>query len=486
MLELEQIRLQTNFDQLSRNIVTTLRDSIENNLEVLNEFGGFYAASKKIERPEFKKFADYIFERRKDIYMLAWSPRTKQSAIDSLKQTVAAEGLSDFSIKQYDHRGMIVPATEREEYYPIYFVEPFDQNKSILGLDEAFYPVTQSAIIKSLQTGSPASTIIMALPQFENEPAASRYGFQVFSPIFTATDKQGSELKDLGGFIVIAFHVIRMLESVLKNVDTPELEMRIFAQGVRDKEKLIYTYNPKSVEELKSSLKFTTEINVAGQPWKVICSSTSVFKKNHYRWEAPAVFAVGILLGFLLAIYIFSFERNRIREIMVALSLTDELTKLYNRRGFWLLADEQMRIAIRYKRGFWLLVMDMDYLKKINDTLGHPEGDRLIVRAANLFQNTFRKSDLVARIGGDEFAAIAIETNPSSLASLTDHLETQLKKNNTSKESAYDLSISTGAAYFDPENPRSFEDLMADADKALYAQKKIHRAQENQNTNFPS
>ena len=185
--------------------------------------------------------------------------------------------------------------------------------------------------------------------------------------------------------------------------------------------------------------------------------------KDNYRWEAPVVFFVGILLGFLLAIYVFSFERSRIQEIMVALSLTDELTKLYNRRGFWLLADEQVKLALRSKRGFWLLVMDLDQLKKVNDTYGHPEGDNAIRRAAQLIQSAFRKSDIVSRVGGDEFAVVALETIPLSLAPLLDHLQVQLKKNNALKGYFYKLSLSVGASYFDPINPCSLEELMAQA-----------------------
>jgi|GEM_PF-2101575 len=489
MLELEHLRLQSEFDRTARNIVTTLRDSLENNLAVLDEFGGFYSASQKIDRTEFKDFTDYILKRRKDIYMFAWSPRTPIQEIESMRKETAAHGIPDFSVKQYDHRGLIFPAQERDEYYPVFYVEPFQINKNILGLDQASYSVTQVAIKKSIQTGRPASTIIMSLPQFEHEPPASRHGFQVFSPIYknhSSTDTIEERKQNLAGFIVVAFHVRRMLESVMKNLTTTDLEIRIFARGIRAKEKLIYTYNAQSAEAFKERWKFTSEINVAGQPWTVVCTSSDVFKKNHYRWEAPAVFGVGILLGFLLAFYIFSFERNRIREIMIALSLTDELTDLYNRRGFWLLADEQMRIALRYKRGFWLLVMDLDHLKKVNDTLGHPEGDRVLVRAANLFRETFRKSDIISRIGGDEFAVIALETTSVALPSLLDHVQSQLQKNNALKENAYDLSISTGGAYFDPENPSSFEDLMAAADKELYAHKKSHRDQKDLNSNSSS
>lgn len=482
MLELEHVRLQHDFEQHSKNIVLALKDSIKNNLEILNEFGGFYSASENVTRNEFGLFSSYVFYKRSDIYMLAWCPRTPQSNLETLRNHAELEGVPNFTISQYDHRGLIVPAQTRDEYYPVFYVEPMQQNESILGLDQSSYALTQSAMLKAVQVNRPQSTIVMSLPQFENEPAASRNGIQVFAPIYqnglpneTLEDRE----KNLAGFVVVALHIRRMLESVLKNINTPDLEMRIYAQGIRDKEKLIYTYNPQSAEKLISGWQTVSEVSVGGQTWKVICTSTDVFKKNNYRWEAPAVFVVGILLGFLLAIYIFSFERNRIREIMVALSLTDELTKLYNRRGFWLLSDEQVRLSLRNKKGFWLLVMDLDHLKKINDTLGHPEGDKAILRTAQLLQGTFRKSDIVARIGGDEFAVVVLEANPQALPGIMEHFQTQLKKNNNSPDFFYELAISVGAAYFDPSNPCTFEDLIADADKKLYAHKKTSHEKSN-------
>ena len=488
MRELENLRLQNDFEQISKNIVTRLKDSLESNLSVLDDVGGFYSASEFVARGEFKQFTKYIFLRRNDIYMLSWSPRMRLDEIETLRQSAATDGLPAFSVTQYDHRGLIVPALKRDEYYPIFYVEPFDQNKDILGLDQASYSITQTAINKALQTGRPASTIVMSLPQFEKEPPASRNGIQVFAPIYknhASLETPEDRKKNLDGFVVVAFHIRRMLESVFKNMNSTDLEMRIFAQGIRDKEKLIYTYNPQSIEKLKHSWKTKSEVNVAGHIWTIICSSTPSFRKSNYRWEAPVVFIVGILLGFLLAIYIFSFERSRIQKIMVALSLTDELTKLYNRRGLWLLADEQVRLSLRSKRGFWLLVMDLDHLKKINDTYGHPEGDAALQRTARLLQSTFRKSDIISRIGGDEFAVVAIETIPLSLAPLLEHIQAQLKTENASKEFFYKLDISIGAAYFDPNNPCTFEDLMAKADRELYAQKKLRQAQSSSNTSLP-
>ncbi len=106
----------------------------------------------------------------------------------------------------------------------------------------------------------------------------------------------------------------------------------------------------------------------------------------------------------------YSIERHRMAEELRNLSLTDELTGLHNRRGFITLSQQQIRQAKRTKKEMLLLFVDLDGLKKINDGFGHSEGDRALFAVAALLRETFRDSDIVARIGGDEFAVLAMET----------------------------------------------------------------------------
>ena len=96
-------------------------------------------------------------------------------------------------------------------------------------------------------------------------------------------------------------------------------------------------------------------------------------------------------------------ERLRAEAEVRQLSMTDELTGVYNRRGFFLLANQQLKIAKRTQMSCCLLFADLDGLKKINDSLGHEIGDRILAEAAYILKQTFRDSDIVARLGGDEF-----------------------------------------------------------------------------------
>jgi len=154
-----------------------------------------------------------------------------------------------------------------------------------------------------------------------------------------------------------------------------------------------------------------------------------------------------------------------------SLALTDELTNLYNRRGFMALAERQLKIGRRSGRGMLLFVMDVDRLKQINDSFGHIEGDRALKRTADALRETFRDSDVVARLGGDEFAVLAIEASGHSEATIKTRLFECLKSI-SARHSRYEISLSLGVARFDPRNCASIGELMAKADEAMYEQKR--------------
>jgi diguanylate cyclase (GGDEF)-like protein/PAS domain S-box-containing protein len=164
-------------------------------------------------------------------------------------------------------------------------------------------------------------------------------------------------------------------------------------------------------------------------------------------------------------------ERKRMEEELKALSLNDGLTGLYNRRGFITLAEQQLKFAYRMKRGIVLLFADLDGLKLINDNFGHREGDRALIDTAYLLKNTFRGSDITARIGGDEFVVLALDTNEAYCEVLISRLKKNISIHNTKEDRPYKLMLSVGTAHYDPENPCTIEQLLEYADKLMYEEK---------------
>lgn len=153
------------------------------------------------------------------------------------------------------------------------------------------------------------------------------------------------------------------------------------------------------------------------------------------------------------------------------LALVDELTGLNNRRGFMTLAEQQLKIADRNDTRLALIYFDLDNFKTINDTLGHAEGDKVLVLASNLLKDTFRQSDIIGRLGGDEFVALITDHHDSTESSLRERLEENFKKFNSQSELNYDLSTSVGIAIRTPEIPLSLAELLEQSDKSMFEDK---------------
>ena len=166
-------------------------------------------------------------------------------------------------------------------------------------------------------------------------------------------------------------------------------------------------------------------------------------------------------------------ERDRAEEMLRLLSLTDELTGLYNRRGFSTLSEQQFRIASRDRKSLLLVSADFDGLKDINDTFGHTEGDLALIETATILKECVRKSDIVARIGGDEFVLLLTAGNEGfDTPKLVDRLQKLIEKHNRKSIHRWKIFISIGFARRSPDSGQSLDDLIVQADKMMYEQKK--------------
>ena len=172
----------------------------------------------------------------------------------------------------------------------------------------------------------------------------------------------------------------------------------------------------------------------------------------------------------------YAMERHRMQESLRGLALIDELTGLYNRRGFLNLAAHHMKLARRTQRGSVLACADLDGLKQINDTFGHREGDQALIGTAGILRKMFRTSDILARIGGDEFTILAIQASEDSTGVLMTRLDDHLTRHNAQASCRYPLSFSLGMVYIDHDSSLSIEECMIKADAALYEQKRGRKA----------
>lgn len=179
------------------------------------------------------------------------------------------------------------------------------------------------------------------------------------------------------------------------------------------------------------------------------------------------------LNGFLLSRAMrYAIGRQKHMEQLRAFSVIDELTGLYNRRGFLTLAEQQIKLAKRIGQSLLLVFADVDRLKAINDKLGHHRGDLALMETAHVLREAFREADVLGRLSGDEFVGLMNCGGNVDEKSLTQRFQGTLAEHNAYRKRSFKLSISIGFALYDHHSPCSVENLLLNADKAMYAHKK--------------
>ncbi|NCC66013.1 MAG: diguanylate cyclase [Spirochaetia bacterium] len=152
-------------------------------------------------------------------------------------------------------------------------------------------------------------------------------------------------------------------------------------------------------------------------------------------------------------------------------ALTDELTDLYNRRGFKMMAEQELNHSHRLKHEVVLLSIDIDAFKAINDTYGHDEGDRVLKVVAQTMKRCFRNSDILCRWGGDEFLVLALDAPSGSVDIMTERFKAMLKQTSLNRELPYTLSVTIGFAYQGEKYKATLSELIQRADFEMYANK---------------
>lgn len=176
-------------------------------------------------------------------------------------------------------------------------------------------------------------------------------------------------------------------------------------------------------------------------------------------------------------IYFVIEHRKKIEQKLLALSLTDELTGLNNRRGFFMLAEHQMKIAHRSRIGMFLLYADIDHFKQLNDRFGHQDGDRVLREVAHFLKSHYRETDIIARMGGDEFVIFPAGTSQESVHIIAERFQQIVGHFKAMGMGEYQFSISFGTSFYDPSNPCTLDELLRQADTVMYQNKNQKRLQ---------
>ena len=237
---------------------------------------------------------------------------------------------------------------------------------------------------------------------------------------------------------------------------------------------------PIVVEDTSSALISPSASLRSGRAAKspTIAGVLSAFDRGHRVWTEDDIATLTDLAAFLVSEIQLQRTRARLEEQADELrraSLVDELTNLHNRRGFMLLGEQGLRLAVRNKAQVLVFFVDLDGMKAINDTLGHKTGDLALLETADILRETFRKADVLARLGGDEFVVFAHDAAPGAERVIVLRIYERVAEHNRTPDRTFRLALSVGVARMSTGN-RSLDGLIDEADAAMYREKQKRRS----------
>jgi len=357
-----------------------------------------------------------------------------------------------FQIVERGTLGQFRRAGNHPHHFPVAFAAATGLTVQLpLGYDVGTDPRRGDYLDRARDTGSPAATRVMRLP-------VGGTGINVFRPVFrdgaptrTVAQRRAALVGFAGGGFRVADLSGAAVDAVPDDVDVSLVEGGRVVSG----------------PDLPREESAAAPVRIADQTWFLVLNDP-----DRPGVALPLLIAVfGFLLAALLGALVLIWSRNeRMRELKRHAS-QDSLTGLKNRRRF----EEDLRSELarshRYKVPGALLMLDLDHFKQVNDTLGHPAGDRVIAEIAGVLRGRTRETDVLARLGGDEFAVVLPRCDLEEAQSVAAEIATAIRERDAGDEGVPRITASIGIAPFGPHTPATFETVLAKADAAMYAAK---------------
>ena len=210
-------QVEANFEQTAIDTIADVKSSIESDLDVLLAVRSLYAASDSVDRDGFGTFVNSFLPSHPGIQALEWIPRVSDSERAAYEETAREEAFPEFQIFERNAEGVSVPATLRQEYFPVYYLEPYEGNEAALGFDLASNPVRMEALNEARDIGQMVATARITLVQ----ETKNQFGFLVFAPVYrngSATETLADRRENLAGFVLGVFRAGVIVEQALSHI----------------------------------------------------------------------------------------------------------------------------------------------------------------------------------------------------------------------------------------------------------------------------
>ncbi len=471
----EQQDVQSRVEQLANTAAADLQRNVARHQEVLQGLSSYFAASEEVTAEEFAQYTQSALRRFPNLAALSWNPIVSSGDLATFEAEQRQQpGLEDFTVTEQTEDGELIPVTPRDYYVTVGFIEPLDANRAALGFDINSNDIRQSAINTSLELGLPSATAPIDLLQEDGPQKGMLALVPIFDPV-GAVDESGRPI----GFAVGVYRLTDLLADTFTGTEWDDIDLNLVdvtsptdPQEIADRAAI----HPPTVDLAPGAdpVARSDRFTVFGRTWQLEVTPTSGPLANRSITANPSMEIVGLLVVFLLMAFILlvtGLERQAVRkaELSEAEANTDPLTELANRRSF-VAHLERVRERTQSQGSVdALLFLDLDRFKAVNDLGGHDAGDLMLRSVARALRDNVRSRDLVARIGGDEFAIVLNDCEAERAVQIGASLVSAVEAARVPDHGG-DLSVgvSIGIVEIRPGDGLGIDELIRRADDACY------------------
>lgn len=486
----EEQGIITEFEKEIDERAASLYRELEINFESLFSIAILFNSQSQPSFEVFANQAKQTLRRHSDIQALEWIPRITHQQRPSYETQLQVKYPSFVITEQQEH-GVMVIAQPRDEYFPVYYVEPLIGNETAFGFDLASSPTRLSTLKKARDTATPQATASITLVQEDN----NQKGFLAFLPIYNSMPTTLAKRREnLKGFALGVFRIGDIFNHSMLNDEMLGLAMELIDITIPQSPDLLHKHQSSTGFSTNDTIKYSKELPVIwGRKWIINASPTLSYVSVRRSLLPHVILVTGLLFTLFISIYLHivtkrsnivqklvndkTLELNELNKKLKDLSRKDGLTGLANRRYMDEFIEREWLRAVRNKLPITFLLIDIDFFKAYNDNYGHLVGDKSLKKVASALKEVVsRPGDLVARYGGEEFALILSETSAAQyIAKKCLKAIESLEISHEYSAASDVITISIGYHTLHPTKGSIPEDIIELADKALYQAKNFGR-----------